>query len=103
MQQNYPFSPAGGMASTTNIAVTAVSQQLTLPPIPNDGATVLLTNVGTQTVFFGYGVGTASITTSVPLLAGSSQTFDVSQGVSQIAVIAAATGSTLYASVGRGS
>lgn len=103
MQQNYPFQPAGGVSSTTNIAVTASSQQLTLPSIGADGGSLVLTNIGTQTVFIAYGSVTASVSTSMPLLPNSSQVISIPGGVSQLSVIAAATGSTLYATAGQGS
>ena len=97
-----PFQPRGGVSSTTNIAVTASSQQLTLPANGSDGGSLILTNIGTQTVFWCYGSATASVSTSMPLLAGTSQTVSLPGGVSQISVIAGSSGSTLYATVGDG-
>ena len=102
MQQQYPFQPNGGAASTTNGSVTAASTQITLPAVGSDGGTLLLTNIGTQTVFIAYGAVTASLTTSMPILANSAQTISIPGNVSQLSVIAAATGSTLYATVGGG-
>jgi hypothetical protein len=100
--QTFPFQPDGGASSTTNGAVTASSAQITLPAIGSDGGSLLLTNIGTQTVFIAYGNVTASVTTSMPLLAASAQTISVPGGVTQLSVIAAATGSTLYCTAGRG-
>lgn len=102
MQQNYPFQPRGGVASTTNVAVTASSQQLTLPTPSNNGGSIMLTNVGTQTVFVSYGSVTASVSTSMPLLANAIYTFTLPPGVTQLSAIAASTGSTLYATLGDG-
>lgn len=103
MQQSYPFQPAGGATSTTNAAVTASSAQFTLPPIGSDGGSLLLTVVGTQTVFVAYGNVTASVTTSMPLIANSAQTISIPPGITQLSVIAAGTGSTIYATGGIGS
>jgi hypothetical protein len=103
MQQQYPFQPDGGANSTTNGAVTASSTQITLPAMGFDGGQLLITNIGTQTVFMAYGNVTASLTTSMPILPNTAQTISAPGGVTQISVIAAATGSTLYTTVGRGS
>lgn len=102
MQQNFPFQPNGGAASTTNAAVTTSSAQITLPAISSDGGSLMLTNIGTQTVFVSYGTVTASISTSMPVLANSAQVISMPGGVSTISVIAAAAGSTLYATFGSG-
>lgn len=97
-----PFQPDGGASSTTNLAVTASSQQLTLPPIDAAGQAILLTNIGSQTVFVAYGNVTASVTTSMPLMPNTAIVFTAPPGVSQLSAIAASPGSTLYATVGRG-
>lgn len=96
------FQIGGGVSSTTSVAVTASSQQLTLPSVSSDGNSAVLTTIGTQTVFIAYGSVTASVTTSMPLLAGTQQTIAIPGGVSQISVIAASTGSTLYVTIGEG-
>ncbi|CAB4155560.1 hypothetical protein UFOVP671_14 [uncultured Caudovirales phage] len=96
------FQPRGGVSSTTTIAVTGSSQQLTLPSIGPDGSCLLLTNSGTQVVFVSYGSVTASITTSLPILANTQLMISLPPGITQISCIAATVGSTLYASVGDG-
>ena len=103
MQQNYPFQPAATAASTSSIAVTAANQTLTLSPtVGMDGGTMRVTNVGTQTVFMAFGTVTASVTTSMPLPAGTVEAFSLPGGVNTLSVIAAGTGSTLYVTVGSG-
>ena len=102
MQQNYPFQFPPGASTTTNVAVTATSQTLTLPNVPMEGASLRLVVVGTQNVFVAYGSVTSSASTSMIILANSSEMFSIPGGVSQISVIAANTGSTIYATVGYG-
>lgn len=103
MQQQYPFQPIAGAATTLNIAVTASNQEFTLPVPPADGCTVRLVNVGSQTVFWAYGSVTAAVAKSTPILPNTVEVFTLPGGVTAIGVIAAATGSTLYATVGEGS
>ena len=103
MQQDFPFQVAGGAANTSNIAVTAASQTFNLAPsVGADGGTMRLVNLGTQTVFIALGTVTASVTTSMPMLANSAETFSLPGGVTSLSVISTATGSTLYASIGIG-
>jgi hypothetical protein len=100
---DFPFQPVPGASNTTNLAVTASSQQLTLPtPMANGPQTIMLTVIGIQDVFFAMGSVTASLTTSMPLLAGTTRAFTLPDGVTQISVIAANTGSTIYATLGTG-
>ncbi len=96
------FQPRGGVSTTTNVAVTGSSQQLTLPSNSADGGTMILYAKGTQDVFWCYGSATASVSTSTPLAAGTTQVFALPGGVSQISVIGATTGTTLYATIGDG-
>jgi len=103
MQQNFPFQVAATAANTSNIAVTASNQTFTLSPtVGSDGGTVRLANIGTQTVFVAMGTVTSTTTTSMPVLANSIETFSLPGGVNTLSVIAAATGSTLYATIGQG-
>jgi hypothetical protein len=97
----FPFQPKSTAANTTNIAVTATNQTFTLPT-RSAGGQVLLTNVGTQTVFIALGTVTSVATTSMPLIANTSRVISVPDGVTTLSVIAANTGSTLYATDGIG-
>lgn len=104
MQQNYPFQPAATAASTTALAVTGSNQALTMSPATgSDGGTMRIANIGTQTVFIALGTVTSSVTTSMPMLANTVETFSLPGAVTTLSVIAAATGSTLYVTVGQGS
>ncbi|MGG2046765.1 hypothetical protein [Burkholderia gladioli] len=101
------FQPRGAAGatpnSTTNLAVTTAVQQLTLPAVPAEGATLRLVCSGTQTVFWSYGVSSGlTVSNGVPLLANTVEPFFVPGGATQISLIAAATGSTVYATIGDG-
>ena len=103
MQQNYAFQPGAGPANTSDIAVTAASQTLTLNPSGgSDGGSVRIANIGSQTVFLAFGTSTASLTTSMPILAGTVEMFSLGGGITTLSVIAAAAGSIIYATVGTG-
>ena len=101
MQQNFPFQPSSGV-NTTVIPVTAASVTTNLASVLGyDGGTLRIVNSGTQTVFIVFGAGTALVS-SMPMLANSVETFGVSGVTTSITAIAAATGSTLYVTVGIG-
>lgn len=98
-----PFQPAPTAASTTALAVTAANQTMTL--LPNGGnrdASLRLANIGSQVVFVALGTVTASVSTSMPILPNTVEVFTLPGGISTLSVIAAATGSTLYATIGQG-
>lgn len=103
MQAQYPFSPVPSAANTLAQAVTATNATFTLPALAiGTEQSIVLTNIGTQTAFWAWGTVTSTVTTSMPLLANSAQVFAVPYGVTTISIIAAATGSTLYATLGTG-
>lgn len=100
-----PFQPnmtAAGV-TTASLAVTAASQTFTIPLVPDDGAMVRIVNDGTQVIHWNYGSIAAAVGTSTPMIAASVEVFTVPPGTTQISVIAAATGSTIRATVGIGS
>lgn len=98
---NKTFVPALNAANKINVtlvAVTASSQDLTIPD--HEGlATVRIANIGNQTVFID--LNGAATTSSMPILANSVEVFDFGIGT-DVSAIAAAAGSTLYITVGRG-
>lgn len=96
-----PFQPIPTAANTLSIAVTASNQTFTLPVNVQNGQ-ILLTNIGTQTVFVAMGTVTSSITTSMPLMANTASIFTIPDAVTTLSVIAGNTGSTLYATAGVG-
>ena len=99
-----PFGPLQGGA-TQNIAVTASTQNQVITPNGIGYRSIRIVNVGTQTVFVTFGKDntvTASLTTSMPVAASSVEVFTLDQDITYIAVIAAATGSTVYYTVGQG-
>lgn len=106
MQQNYPFQPRGAAAlsatqNTANIAVTAAAQQIPLPLVPAEGGTMRLVNSGNQVIFWLYGNLAVTTANGVPMLPNTVETFSTPPGT-QLSVIAAATGSTLYVTIGDG-
>ena len=103
------FSPRGQNQTvpdgTASIAVTTAVQQITLPVDQGNpaGATVRLVCAGTQLVAWCWGAQSGlTASNGVPMLANSSEKFRIPPGVTQISVIAGATGSTMYATLGDG-
>lgn len=102
MSSQTAFRP---LAATQNIAVTATAQthsfNYTLGMFG-----VRFVNIGTQTVFLLPRMRTdataATVTNSIPLPAGQTEVFTMGLEVDNISVIAPATGSTLYTTVGEG-
>lgn len=92
------FSPIG---DTVNVAVTASAQTLTFtaPPSGQITGNVRLVNDGAVTVFVRFDGVTATVANGLPLLPGTVEMFG---GAAAVSVIAAATGSTLYATCGQG-
>ncbi len=92
------------LAATQNIAVTASAQTQTLNFSLGTFA-IRFCNVGTQTIFILMGEASqtaATVTNAIPIPAGQTEIFTVSQGTLSFSVIAAATGSTLYTTCGEG-
>jgi hypothetical protein len=98
------FAPNSPNA-TINVAVTASSQALG-PLKVSSTSQARFVNSGTQVVFIDIvsaaaSAPTAAVATSMPMLPNTVEVFSVPQGA-QIAVIAAAVGSTLYVTPGDG-
>lgn len=96
--QTRAFRP---LAATQNTAVLATATTVTLN-YTNGTFTIRLCNIGTQTVFVAFDGNAASLTTSIPIPAGQTEAFTVSTNTPSFSVIASATGSTLYSTVGEG-
>jgi hypothetical protein len=97
------FSP---QTNTVNVAISNTSANVSLGPIyGTTGGQVRVHNSSSQTVFIAFGPNntvTASLSTSLPLPPGDVEVFTVPTQVAYIAVIAAAAGGTLYATLGEG-
>jgi hypothetical protein len=108
MQTQFCFQPRASNqatpAGTVNGAVTASVTNIVLPVGPGlTECTARFVNSGAQVIFWSYGAGASlSVANGVPMLPNTVETFNIPAGVSQLAVIAAATGSTLYVTVGDG-
>lgn len=92
------------LATTQNIAVTASAQTATLTGAIGTFQ-VRFCNVGTQLVYILPGEASQTTVTAsngIPLPAGQTEIFTFSQGTISFSVIAGATGSTLYYTVGEG-
>lgn len=100
--QRRAFRP---LAATQNIAVTASSQTQTFNYSLGTFA-VRYCNVGTQTVFVLPSESSiptaATVTNAIPIPSGQTEIFTSATGTINFTVIAAATGSTLYTTVGEG-
>lgn len=98
--QMIPFSPL----TTVNVVVTGTAQTLALPTDQSGvtSAQVVIQNVGTQTVFFRTDGTTATASNGMPIQAGQAFVITITNKLFSLSVIAATTGSTLYATVGVG-
>jgi hypothetical protein len=93
------------LAATQNIAVTASAQTVTLN-YSLGTPQIRFCNIGTQTVFIVLGDNSSQIdataANAVPIPAGQTEIFRVPPNCPSYSVIAGATGSTLYSTVGEG-
>lgn len=97
------FRPQG-VNNTVNIAVTAASQLLAIPNTAQGTRSIRVLNSGSQTIFLDFVTtsGTAALATSMPMIGNSAEVFTFANDISHVAVIAAATGSTMYITPGEG-
>lgn len=100
-----PFHP--DFAATVNQVVGALSAATPIRaagPNPRPEKRILVTNIGNQTVFLELGTDavTAALATGMPIPAGSARVLTLTAGETHFAAIAAATGSTLYVTLGEG-
>lgn len=98
MSSLFNFRPVA--QGTVNVAVTGTAADLTITAV--GASAVLLTNVGTQIVFFKFNTGGALASVDTPLLPNTQSIFSMPPGTTKISAIAAAVGSTLYATPGTG-
>lgn len=100
--QTRAFRP---LAQTQNIAVTATAQTHTFNA-PVGTFAVRFCNVGTQMIFLlprkAGDTTAATVTNAIPIPAGQTEVYTFGPGTTSVSVIAAATGSTLYTTVGEG-
>lgn len=90
--------------ATTNVAVLTTVASITVSPVSIGNRTVRLLNSGTNVIFVSFGdtTATATLANSMPLLPNSAETFYFHNDWTTIATISAATGNTLYATMGEG-
>jgi hypothetical protein len=97
------FRPLG-TNKTVNLVVTAVAAQLTIPDSPLGVRALRIANVGTTPIFIEFGdtTTTASVTTSMPILANTVEVFTLDYTDTIVSAIAAGAGSTMYITYGEG-
>jgi hypothetical protein len=90
-------------SNTANLAVTTASQTVALNRAGIGTQSIRVVNIGTQTVFISIGGSgvTASLTTSMPILANTVETLTIQNEDTTVAAIASATGSTIYVTTGE--
>lgn len=89
--------------ATTNVAVLTTVATITVSPAGIGNRTVRLFNSGTNVIFINLGPSTvtATLANSMPMLPNSVETFYFHNDWTTIATISAATGNTLYATMGE--
>lgn len=94
------FEPTG---ATVNEAVGTTAETVSLSGklSDRDGAVHIYVK-GTQDVFIRLDGVTPTVSNAMPLAAGTTQTFSMPQGSLDVKHIAAAAGSTIYVTPGRG-
>lgn len=101
LQDVRPFRPFSETTATTvTQAVTATAATVAVPLM---GCSVRVVNSGTQTIFIrlqSVAGEAATVANSMPMLAGTVETFFLAVDVVGLSVIAAATGSTAYFTFG---
>lgn len=107
MQQQYPFQPRGAVGTTpntqVNIAVTSAVQQVNLPVLPSEGVSMRVVVDGTQGIAWSYGSSSGlTVGNGVYMLPNTVEVFNLPPSVTQLSVIAAASGSTLRVILGDG-
>lgn len=93
------------LAPTQNLAVGVAASSQTLNFTLGTVA-IRLCNIGTQTVFFlprgADDTTDATFANAIPLPAGQTEVFTLPQGTVSLSMIAPATGSTVYTTIGEG-
>ncbi len=104
MQYIRPFGQLQGQ-NTSNLAVLATTANVAVPVSGIGFRSIRVTNIGSQNIFVNFGNSnaiTAVLTTSMPVLANTVEVFLLPPDITFVAAIAAATGSTMYLTVGEG-
>lgn len=93
------FQPTG---DTVNIGLSASSQPLTLPNMGDVSSNIVITNIGTQTLFFKLGNSAVTVTASngMPIIANTSR--PIARGDATTIAVIGAAGSTVYVTAGLG-
>lgn len=94
------FEPTG---ATQNEAVTTSAETISLAgKLSDKDGSVRLANIGTVTIFVTLDGTTPTVNNAIPMPANTVEAFSMPVGKLDVKHIAAATGSTLYVTPGRG-
>lgn len=94
------FEPIG---LTQNEAVTISPETISLAgKVSDKDGAVRLANIGTATIFVTLDGTTPTVNNAIPMLANTVEAFSMPVGKLDVKHIAAAAGSTLYVTPGRG-
>jgi hypothetical protein len=109
MQQSFPFQPRGANqnppVAQSALAVTTAVQQVSLPGVsPNGSETTMRIVVdGSSNIAWAYGAQAGlTYANGNAMLGNTVETFNVPNGVTQLSVIGAASGSTIRIHIGDG-
>lgn len=91
--------------ATQNLAVGTAATAITFPTTLGT-MSVRVCNIGTQTVFMlpreAGNATDATATNAIPIPAGQTEVFTLSPGTTNLSLVAGATGSTIYTTLGEG-
>jgi hypothetical protein len=92
------------MGATVNLAVTTTTGSVPLTTSLNSREEVRIVNPSSVVMFIEFGASdvTAATATSMPMLPGTVETFEVAPSQTHVAAITASGSATLYATTGRG-
>lgn len=107
MQQDFPFQPRGATGTTptaqTALAITAAVQQITLPLMPAEGGSMMISVDGASSVAWSFGVSASlSISNGVFMFANTKEVFGCPGGITQLSVIGASAAGTFRVVIGDG-
>lgn len=107
MQQQYPFQPRGASGTTpaaqTSQAIAATVTTFSLPNVPVEGCTMMISVDGGANVAWSFGASSGlTMNNGVFMFANSKEAFSVPGGTTQLSVIGASATGTFRVVLGDG-
>ena len=107
MQQNYPFQPRGASGTTPNsqatLSISSSVQQITLPPVPAEGCSMVVVVDGNSNVAWSFGASSGlTINNGMFQQSNTTQSYSLPGGVTQLSVIGSASAGIFRVNVGDG-